>query len=108
MTNNLFAVKKGDLVLKVILQTKTVAGAACVVDVGLDSAADGSSEDVDGFLVDTDVNAASTKLEEGTAGVYHNAAGHVIAADGSVTITSSTDQSASSWVGGAYMIYIPA
>lgn len=110
VVNNLFSVKAGDLVLKVVFQVETAAGGVCVVDVGLDAAADGSAGDVDGFLVGGDANVVGVYSSEDNVhdGVYVRRGGQAAAADGNVTVVSSTNQSASSWVGGAYMIYIPA
>ena len=107
-TNNLFAVNTDDLILKVVFCTKTAAGAACTVDIGIDATA--GDGDADGFVVDADANAAGIYSSENASydGVHTHAGGYAAAADGYITITSSTDQSASSFVGGAYMLYVPA
>jgi hypothetical protein len=107
---NLFAVNAGDVVLKIVLCVKTTAGMACTVDIGFDAAADGATTDADGWLVDANANAAGQYSTENDVydGVYALEGGRTAAADGNVTITSSANISGSSFVGGAYMIYIPA
>ena len=109
-TNNLFSVNEGDVVLKVVLCTQTAAGSAGTVDIGFDSEADGSAADEDGWIVDADANAAGQYSTEDDTydGAYVNEGGRAAAADGHVTITSSADVSSSSFVGGAWMLYIPA
>jgi len=116
-TNNLFAVKAGDLVLRVVVCVKTAAGAACVVDVGFDEDADGSAADTDGWLEDANANAAGCYPSDAAgsdigyslcSGAYAKEGGRAADDDGYITITSSTDQSGSTFVGGAWMLYIPA
>ncbi|MCH9021627.1 MAG: hypothetical protein IID32_02560 [Planctomycetes bacterium] len=107
-TNNLFSVKAGDLVLKVVFHTETASGGVCTIDIGLDAAADGSGADPDGFEEAADANAVGVYSSEDNSydGVYVRQGGKAAASDGNVTITSSSDQSASSFTGGAYIIYI--
>jgi len=107
-TNNLFAVNANDFILKIVFCTGTAAGATCVVDIGLDAAA-GSGADLDGFIIDANANAAGVASSEDNtyAGVYADQGGKLVAANGYVTIDSSTDQDSSSWVGAVYMFYIP-
>ena len=109
-TNNLFAVKAGDLILKIVFCTQTAAGGTCTVDIGFDANADGAGADTDGWLIDADANSAGQYSTEDASydGAYVNEGGRLVDSDGNVTITSSTDQSASSFVGGAFMIYVPA
>jgi hypothetical protein len=106
VSNNLFAVKAGDVILGLDFVCHTAAGAACTVDVGLDAAAIGGVADVDALAVDFDANAAGETRSGGTAALYRH--GFVVAADGYVTIQSSADEHASAFVGTIAMRYIPA
>ena len=108
--NNLFALKAGDIILKLVFNVGTAAGGACTVNIGLDADADGSSKDVDGFLVAADANAAGQYSTEDDTydGAYVNPGPKAADDDGYAIIQSSSDQSSSSFVGGAYMLYIPA
>jgi len=110
--NNLFAVNAGDVILKVELVIQAAAGAACAVTIGTDVDVDGTTKDVDSLLKAGDVNATGIQASDDVAGTYLGddlAFGSLTADDdGYVTISSSTDQHASSFVGEALMYYIPA
>jgi hypothetical protein len=108
-TNNLFSLNAGDTVLEIQIIVGTAAGAACTVDVGLDGTA-AAVADTDGIIVDADANAAATYSSDDATytGALLTADVVKAAAAGNVTITSSSDQSASSFVGWARMYYIPA
>ena len=88
-TNNLLAVNKDDVVLKVVMATGTAAGSACSVDIGLDAAA-GSPADADGFVNNANANSAGVASSEDNtyAGAYADQGGKVVVADGNITITS--------------------
>ena len=116
-TNNLFAVKAGDVILDVILFVGTAAGSACTVDIGPDAAAAVGSADINGCLAAGNANAAGkySVVDSVTDATAHTYSGDLmddgpitIAADGYITIDSSTDQSASSFIGQVVMYYIPA
>ncbi len=108
-TNDLFAVNKGDIVVKITFYTETAAGGACLVDIGFDVAAEGAGPTLDGFIVDANANAAGQYSTDDDTydGAYVEFGGKAAAADGNVTIDSSTNQSASNFVGGCIMWYIP-
>ena len=107
-SNNLFTVKSGDRVLGVEFLVKTAAGAACVVDVGFDAAADGSVADADGWIVGADADSAGFygSSDDGYDGIYV-LGGKAAAAAGNVTVTSSSDQSASGFEGQIVIWYLP-
>jgi len=116
-TNNLFAVKAGDVILDVILTVGTAAGEAATVDIGLDAAAAVGSADPNGLLAAGNANAEGVyrgkdTVTDATAPTYQGDLlddGPVhIAADGFVVIDSSADESSSSFVGQVTMLYIPA
>ncbi len=110
VTNNVFAVNAGDTVLKIVFGVKTAAGGACLVDVGFDANADGSGADTNGWIILGNANTIGAYASDNANydGTYGKESGRVVAANGFVTITSTTDQSASSFVGGCYMLYLPA
>lgn len=106
-TNDLFALETGDRILEIVFNVQTGAGATCTVDIGLDVVADGSTADPNGWVEAADANAAApySSTDPTYDGVYV-LPGKAVAADGKVTITSSSDQSSSSFVGECYMIYM--
>lgn len=115
-TNNLFAVKAGDVVLDVVLYVGTAAGEAATVDIGPDLAAGGTA-DPNGFITAGNLNAAGkySAVDTVTDATAHTYSGDLlddgpvtIAADGYITIDSSADESASAFVGQVVMYYIPA
>lgn len=115
--NNLFAVKAGDVVLDIILYVGTAAGSACLVVIGPDAAAAQGSADPNGCLVAANANAAGkyAVVDSVTDATAHTYSGDLmddgpitIAADGYITLTASTNQSSSSFVGQVVMYYIPA
>ena len=108
-TNNLFAVKGGDLILQIVFCTETAAGAVCTVDIGFDVTAAVGAADTNGWIEAADANAAGqySTTDDTYDGTYVEEGGTIVAADGNVTITSSNDRSASAFVGGCYMLYIP-
>lgn len=116
-TNNLFAVKAGDVILNITLYVGTAAGSACTVDIGPDAAAAVGSADINGCLAAANANAAGkySVVDSVTDATAHTYSGDLmddgpitIAADGFITIDSSTDQSSSSFIGQVSMTYIPA
>ena len=115
-TNNLFAVKAGDVILDIILSVGTACGEAATVDIGPDLAAGGTA-DPNGMLTAGNLNAAGKyrALDTVTDATAHTYSGDLlddgpvtIAADGYITIDSSADESSSAFVGQITMLYIPA
>lgn len=108
--NTLFAVKEGDVILEVRLIVKTAAGGACTVDVGPDADVDGSTKDADGLLINADANSVGHYTSHDTT--YDGAdlvdGPFTVQGDGNILITSSSDQSSSSFVGQLVMMYMPA
>ncbi len=111
-TNDLFDLEAGDEILAVKLFVGTAAGAACAVTIGPDATLRTAGADVDGFLKAGDANAAGINSSDDPALTYQGdllTSGSFVAdAAGAVTITSSSDQSASAFVGQAVILYIPA
>lgn len=116
-TNNLFAVKAGDVILDIVLYVGTAAGEAATVDIGPDAAAAVGSADPNGCLAAGNLNAAGkyAVVDSVTDATAHTYSGDLmddgpitIAADGYITIDSSADESASAFVGQVVMYYIPA
>lgn len=108
--NTLFALKAGDLVLEVGLIVGTAAGAACTVNIGPDATLRTAGKDVNGFAAAFDANAAAgySTNDATYTGAVLTAGAFIADADGNVLIESSSDQSASAFVGWLYMYYIPA
>lgn len=109
--NDLFPISKGDIILSVKLFVATAAGAACAVTIGTDVDVDGTTADPDALLKAADANTAGIYASDNPALTYQGddlkAGAFVADDDGYLTITSSTDQSASSFVGQAVLMYIP-
>jgi len=110
--NDLFAVKEGDIILTVKLIIQAAAGATCAVTVGTDAAVDGTTKDVDSLLKAGDANATGIQSSDDVAATYLGAdlafGSFEVQGDGNITISASTDQHASSFVGKALMYYLPA
>ena len=107
-TSNLFAVKGGDMITEVVFTTKTAAGSG-EVDIGMDAAAGGGA-DTDGWIDGIDLTVANKQWLSKSSdcdGAYAIEGGRVVAADGYVTITCTTDETGGTFVGGCYMYYIP-
>jgi len=110
--NDLFAVKAGDEILAVKLIVQAAAGNACTVTVGTDAAVDGTTKDVDSLLKAGDANATGIQSSDDVAGTYLGDdlafGSFTVQGDGNITISASSDQHDSSFVGKIVMIYIPA
>ncbi len=108
--HNLFAVNAGDIVLQVVLCVQSASGLAGTIDIGFDSAADGTADNQDGWLKAVDANSVGiySSNQSSLAGVYASQGGREAATVGNVTIKASTDLSGSSFAGGAWMVYIAA
>lgn len=111
------AMNAGDCILDIILYVGTAAGSACTLDVGLDAAAAVGSADPNGLIEAANCNAVGiyqtlNSVTDATEPTYVGdllGDGPVtIAADGYITVVSSTDQSSSSFVGQLVVLYIPA
>ncbi len=109
--NTLFAMKTGDIILNVALIVGTAAGSVCVVTIGTDVDLDGTTKDVDSLLKAGNANATGIQEAMDVAATHRGAdlaAGPFVCDDdGNVTISSSTDQSSSSFVGSCVLTYIP-
>jgi hypothetical protein len=107
-----FPVKAGDTVLCIELLVGTAAGAANVVTFGPDATARTAGKDVDGIVKAANANLAGVYSTQNPALTYQGAlmtSGIWTAdADGNVVVQSSADGTASAFVGGAVMYYIPA
>ncbi len=109
--NDLVAMNDGDIILDVVLINGTAAGGACTVTIGTDVDLDGTTKDVDSLLKAGDANATGYQAASDVAATYIGAdleAGPFVCDDdGFITISASTDQSSSSWVGSIVIMYIP-
>ena len=111
------AMNAGDCILDIILYVGTAAGSACTLDIGLDATAAVGSADPNGLVEAANCNAVSiyrtvdtvTDATEPTyVGDLIGDGPVTIAADGYITLVSSTDQSSSNFVGQLVVLYIPA
>jgi len=112
VTNNVWPVATGDVIVDIVLVTTTATGGACTADVGLDAAA-GAPADPNGFIEAADVNAVGTIAMSDAAGgndgaYYRNGMMKIVAADGFVTLTTNNNLAGGAFIGYAYMLYMPA
>lgn len=109
-TNTLVALNDGDIVVEAVIHVKTAAGESCTVTIGTDADVDGTGADVDSLLVDADANSAGSYSSNVVTYDGDDLASGPFTAQGAgnLTITSSADESSSSFVGEARIYYIPA
>lgn len=116
-TNNLFAVKTGDVILDIVCYVGTATGSACTVDIGIDATALGATADPNGFIAAANFNAVGkySCVDSVTDATAHTYSGDLmddgpttVDADGYVTITASADLDEGAFVGQIVMYYIPA
>lgn len=100
----------GDVIVKWESTIGVAAGAACVVDLGSDADLDGTAADADAFGIDIDANSAvfDSSLLAGSTGADLVGSPFTCVGTGYLTVTSSTDQSATAAAGTIYIFYIPA
>ncbi len=111
------AMNAGDCILDIILYVGTAAGGTCTLDIGLDGTAAVGSTDPNGLVEAANCNAVgiyrtAETVTDATEPTYVGdliGDGPVtIAADGYITLVSSTDQSSSNFIGQLVVLYIPA
>lgn len=110
-TNDLFAVKTGDLILNIELYIQTASGVVALVICGPDAVARTAGADTDGILKAADVNATGVYSAGDVAETYmgdlQKFGAFEVDADGWITITAAADCSSSAVVSGVSMYYLP-
>lgn len=110
-TNDLFAIKAGDIVLDISVITSVASTAACTIKIGTDVDLDGTTADIDSLIDDADAEAVGKVSFGNTTYDGSDALGglpFVADDDGYITVDSTVDITAEgAFVGSCIMTYIP-
>jgi hypothetical protein len=110
-TQNLFKVNRGDNILEIKCNVKTAATAAALTNIGLDAAAEGTSDgDIEALAINLPLNAIGFYSSKNTTydGTLTGGGNFVVQGDGWVTVDAEVDESGNSTlVGTLEMYYMP-
>ena len=110
-TSNLFAVKAGDIILRILVNTEVASTTACNITLGLSNVADAEG-DSDGILTTYAINGGASPRSVDSSSIDTGAkvarGVFTILGDGYITITSDANVSAdATLIIGAQLFYIP-